>query len=549
MKALSSHLRPAPYPYGLLTLRLLGKLGGKNRGFLREPIDICDPACLSDASSPIRVACTWVTPEPYEFEARGPVGSTSAKENISKAAPTNNPDDNQFSLPLPLDRCVEVLKLVALSEESEFSERTATCQDQNGLTSFSWKESKKLWNVQIEKVDLLPYCMDVMEETKNGQVEAAIRVLHSLLVPIIGVNEFKVDSVDFVGHVDATNDADDETVTVDEMHAASSNVNTRNRQLRSIGLGLMYGCAIESIHERASILLKGLFTHLFLMVTSHDNCFRRIDANGSCIAFQTSSESIHPQGHDDIFEEGLGSLKPFGYFEQTGVLRYRANPMALNISLAEFLSEQDSRAKKVALAILSHILQLPSEVGLNQRGSKQESTVEETISLDRMDRGSLIFFENLLGSLCEKCITSKWNRRGGIYEGICVLIESLGSDWGRKYEMEIMNAALFAVKSSPREMSASAVEAFRFLVRVCEGLYGTPKYKLDGDGNFLWDILDGAGGKEEPGQTSERSEGREHDSDRASIKVPCDDVLQILINEMANVKQIVRYVDHYFAIG
>ena len=36
MKALSIHLRPAPYPYGLLTLRLLGKLGGKNRRVLRH---------------------------------------------------------------------------------------------------------------------------------------------------------------------------------------------------------------------------------------------------------------------------------------------------------------------------------------------------------------------------------------------------------------------------------------------------------------------------------------------------------------------------------
>jgi hypothetical protein len=38
MRSLSRHLRPAPYPYGLLTLRLLGKLDGKNRQFLRDSI-------------------------------------------------------------------------------------------------------------------------------------------------------------------------------------------------------------------------------------------------------------------------------------------------------------------------------------------------------------------------------------------------------------------------------------------------------------------------------------------------------------------------------
>jgi len=34
MLSIASHLRPAPYPYGMLALRLLGKLGGKNRRFL-----------------------------------------------------------------------------------------------------------------------------------------------------------------------------------------------------------------------------------------------------------------------------------------------------------------------------------------------------------------------------------------------------------------------------------------------------------------------------------------------------------------------------------
>ena len=38
MQGLTYHLRPAPYPYGLLTLRLLGKLGGKNRLWLGESI-------------------------------------------------------------------------------------------------------------------------------------------------------------------------------------------------------------------------------------------------------------------------------------------------------------------------------------------------------------------------------------------------------------------------------------------------------------------------------------------------------------------------------
>jgi hypothetical protein len=34
--AVCSHLRPSPYPYGTHAIRILGKLGGRNRTFLRE---------------------------------------------------------------------------------------------------------------------------------------------------------------------------------------------------------------------------------------------------------------------------------------------------------------------------------------------------------------------------------------------------------------------------------------------------------------------------------------------------------------------------------
>lgn len=38
MTALCDNLRPAPFHYGTIALRLLGKLGGRNRRFLSEPM-------------------------------------------------------------------------------------------------------------------------------------------------------------------------------------------------------------------------------------------------------------------------------------------------------------------------------------------------------------------------------------------------------------------------------------------------------------------------------------------------------------------------------
>ena len=36
MRGICLHLQPAPYPYGMMALRVLGKLGGRNRRFLRD---------------------------------------------------------------------------------------------------------------------------------------------------------------------------------------------------------------------------------------------------------------------------------------------------------------------------------------------------------------------------------------------------------------------------------------------------------------------------------------------------------------------------------
>ena len=36
MRSLYHHLKPAPYPYGMLALRILGKMGGQNRSYLQS---------------------------------------------------------------------------------------------------------------------------------------------------------------------------------------------------------------------------------------------------------------------------------------------------------------------------------------------------------------------------------------------------------------------------------------------------------------------------------------------------------------------------------
>ncbi|CAK9157021.1 unnamed protein product [Ilex paraguariensis] len=54
--ALWSHLRPAPYPWGGKSLQLLGKLGGRNRRFLKEPLAL---ECKENPEHGLRLILTF----------------------------------------------------------------------------------------------------------------------------------------------------------------------------------------------------------------------------------------------------------------------------------------------------------------------------------------------------------------------------------------------------------------------------------------------------------------------------------------------------------
>jgi transformation/transcription domain-associated protein len=156
MQSLSRHLRPAPYPYGLLTLRLLGKLGGKNREFLREPMPVAKPLELSTTTFTIR--CKW-----------------NKVEGAGKA-------DSVVEIPIPLDRCVHLLKLVAFSEHSPpqipLDQDHITCPDAKVKT---WSDRDLLWTCRMSDVDFTAYNASVSKEVKYNQATASLSIAQAAI--------------------------------------------------------------------------------------------------------------------------------------------------------------------------------------------------------------------------------------------------------------------------------------------------------------------------------------------------------------------------------
>lgn len=60
--ALWSHLRPATYPWGAKALQLLGKLGGRNRRFLKEPLAL---ECKENPEHGLRLILTFEPATPF----------------------------------------------------------------------------------------------------------------------------------------------------------------------------------------------------------------------------------------------------------------------------------------------------------------------------------------------------------------------------------------------------------------------------------------------------------------------------------------------------
>ena len=500
MKALSMHLRPAPYPYGLLTLRLLGKLGGKNRRVLREPMDIADPKSFSESSR-----------ESIGLEFAWSANARNESENMD-ASEGDCVQQSMFEIHLPIQRCLELLKRTSHKNEDKPESKGGILKNM---------DRTMLLSKDIGDIDLHLYCRDVMQETNLSQVKAAIQVLRSSLTRIINVPNSSLENVDIKGMMKLDDiQIDIENGTFD-MQTVATSLAKYNNEFHTIAIGLMFGCSFAPIREKETSFVKGLLTNIYAIVTSNQGNILRVDANGS---------SLHPHKtnleNEEFGEDGLGSLKPFGYFELNGPLKYTTDPLTINKSLAEFLSQPSPTLISVGLDLLNHVLELPR---MRNDSDNNEKTQADT---ENLDRGSMIYFENLLSALCEQCVSSNWNRRYGLYKGISTMVEILGSSWGKRYEVEIMNVALYSVKSVPNEMSIAGIKSFEFLVQVCSTLYGKPGISENQSKNarFAVDML-----------SLLNKRDTEKSSETLSIVTnPCEDVLQMLITEMASTSHLVR---------
>jgi hypothetical protein len=485
MKALSNHLRPAPYPYGLLTLRLLGKLGGKNRRVLREPINFNDPVTTLDhRRGCLAINGVWKREKLMSGEVGVPM-----------------------CVSLPLNECVDLLKRASFVQSTLFPDGTSSGTD----VKLSWH---KLMSCDINLLDMESLCIGTVGDTLASQVEAALHILHTSLAKVTKISSGKVTLTAFDGN------GLQQTVTSDnnsDMQSVSAQKAIYDHQFETIVLGLLYGCSCR--REEVSFVKK-LLAGVYDIVVSNQERILRVDANGTPIDTSQIGEEVN-----------LGSFRPFGYFDLNGPFDSTVDPLVVNKAIAQFLCQPSVASASLGLEIVAFVLGLPEQECQSTGGYVVEGNGEK-------ERGTRIYFEHLLSSLCEQCIQTEWSLRDGLHSSLCLMLETLGSSWGKIYENEIMNVALFSIKSVPRELSVAGMKSFRFLMNLCACLYGPPRFmQVQSTVHpFVFDLLS-------PWKNKGMSEDppSEHRSiDIHPLSCPNDDVLQILVTEMASTKQLAR---------
>jgi transformation/transcription domain-associated protein len=395
MQSLSRHLRPAPYPYGLLTLRLLGKLGGKNRQFLREPF-VCSDTQEGTDGDVVTLKCHWT--------AQG----------------ASNPEIGSIvNLPLPIGRCVSILRMIATSRNSLCRENDpdASCDDEKGEL-VSWNESDHLWTIQIDRIDMAEYQRDLMLQTKRAEASSCVSVLL-------------------------------EAARATEMRSGERLTESASQDVQTILLGLLYAAMVDSTRDDALESLKKL----------------------------VSLE--------------IGS--------------------ALRNSLSVFLLEADPKALSVAIDVLQFL----------------------AISTEQQAEARLLFYEDLLMTLCKACATSNWDERESLYGALHYLVDVSGPEQSRKNELELITAAFVSVKSVPSELSNACAVALRFFFGLCVRLYGRPWSAEGSVCPVIWDALE-TGMDDSDSTHSHTSVSIEHR--------PCDHVIRLVLVEIAASQDVVRYV-------
>ncbi len=501
MAALTRHLLPAPYPYGLLCMRLLGKMGGINRLFLREMVGYVDSKRTEENRRRVASGCENLS---MYCEWHGIAGDEPSS-------------DMSFFLPFPLDRAVEVLRCVAAAPSiiPASHDNHSNCNSRRPL-QVACRNIHELLSVDPKTFDLKKYSIDVMLETRANQSKSAFTVLQAALASLLDIDDEEGNGQISVctknGVALTKNDAivlqSDEEGEPDLGISQQGSMNY-NRDFKLVCEGLYAASNHDELKDEAMLILKGLGSHIFYLLLNHRADITRIDRDGCSIDPYHGDESSGSMDNEKYNSQNYIAekiqFKSFGCFRLSGPLDCSdIDPFVFNEALADaFTDSSVNKSHFTAMEVMHHVVELFHIVNGSAETTPDEDK-NEPIDAEMKDAGSPtatedalhsqdttwgdVFFENLLSKLCHYCFSQPWNHRTGVMFGLFDLIVKMGLKWSAQYEVEILHTAMFMVKDTPDGIAHASKASAGFFLQVSWFFFGGPS-SWNESSTVLHDVL------------------------------------------------------------
>ncbi len=426
--------------------------------------------------------------------------------------------NNAFCIPFPLKRAIEVLRLVSTAPKLRIDENVSDFEA--NIRNHDKEYLHILFTEQAENIDFNSFAVHLMEQIKTEQARSAFAVIRAALASVL-------DLTDESGQMLTLKHAETCPGKGKAQADAASTLEHKqsyNDAFKLICDGLFLAVSKDELRQEAMALLKGLATHIFYVVTNFRKSITRVDSDG-CDMESFHSETLVVdafEAHNHILDGKMQPLKPFGSFRVTGPLERGVDPFVFNRSLADSFSDTNLLHTQSAA---TDVLELLFE--LFQQSSCADSTAGTKPYTDSTALGGEIIFENLLSELCEICFSKAWNFKSGIMSAVLNLMNKMGLQWCKQYEVEVLHTALFLVKNAPNDVTLAGKESLSFFTKICWFFFEGPKSWKDSK-TLIYDVLC-------PSRTQLRSESGENEH-----VIISEASLTLLLSELSSTSHLVR---------
>ncbi|OQR96405.1 phosphatidylinositol kinase (PIK-L3) [Achlya hypogyna] len=440
IEALNTHLHPPPYPYGELAMRILGKIGGRNRQFTSD--ELCVEHAVSSLSGLV-VDVRW------------------EKDTVL-----------QLPLDAHVDRACCLLRDFTKRHDATKPEAPPARVDAAPTAEDSIDDGGELANMVLEKDEktllLEAETVDRVKRTVLEQKTQAFAFVKAALAA-----QLQLATLDLATLANVAPPSHDEATTktiaaeLDECFSATCNyaapakepVAAEQEVLKRLLRTLFESATDVDLAADARPLVRSLCIHIATLVLSRS---RRTLPNPDVLRGLTKAAIVPgPRGLSpgrmlgtsariEVYREAFYGLPVLDDTAPRSL-----DPFVLFEVLVDVLADSDDKVVAVGTWALGIVLE----------------TVTAVCGDDDAGQAGA-----LLNGLCEICTHAcydkgSWRHKLGGARGLGVLIDQLQVEWCRENEMAIVRCLLFVLADHPAEVTAGvSVEAgtvFLKLLRRC----------------------------------------------------------------------------------